>query len=363
MKIGILTFHLAHNYGAVLQCYALQEVLRSKGYEAFVIDYQQPFMVNHFRPNRNWGIRSLISAIFHSDIKEYIYRSRLPYIRYHNFKNFKHRYLHLTEKCYDVNDIPPMDLYIIGSDQPWNPDLTGGVDSVYYGQFKRSPNSRLITYAMSGSEKAIGKVGWNKIKHFCESFDSLSFREESITHRFKELTKRACDTLLDPPLIADVSLWTPLINNKWSKRKYILLYHVGGPQDVIEAMTNNAQQIAKEQGIEFIDASSYLYSPSDFVSLIRHANFVITASFHAMVFSVIFQKHFCVIRTGQASDVRFESLLDKLNIKEFLIESRSISAVYKKRYNYNIDLLKGIREKSLLFLDNNINQNEKRTTT
>lgn len=356
MKIGILTFHLAHNYGAVLQCYALQEVLCSKGHDAVVIDYQQPFMVNHFRPKRNWGIRSFFSAIFHGEIKEYLYRSRLPYIRFHNFENFKHRYLRLTEKCYGANDIPPMELYIVGSDQPWNPNLTGGVDTVYFGQFRRSANSRLITYAMSGSEKAISQVGWGKVKLFCESFDALSFREQSITHKFEELTKRRCETLLDPTLIADVSLWAPLINNKWRKRKYILLYHVGGPKDVIDAMTNNAQQIAKEQGLEFIDASSYLYSPSDFVSLIRHANFVITASFHAMVFSIIFQKHFCVIRTGQASDVRFESLLDQLNIKEFLIESRNISAIYLKKTNINIDLLKKIRETSLMFLDNNINQ-------
>lgn len=324
MKIGILTFHLAHNYGAVLQCYALQEVLRRMGHDVYVIDYQQPYMVEHFRPKRYWGIRSFINELLHGDLKEYIYRSILPYIRYYNFERFKKRFLRLTEECYGKNDIPKMDLYIVGSDQPWNPDLTGGTDLVYWGQFNHPETSRIITYAMSGSEQAIAKVGWDNVKQYCKSFDSLSFREESISHKFEELTGRTCTTVLDPTLIADVSLWKPLINEKWKKRKYVLLYHVGGPKDVIETMTIKTRKIADEQHIDFIDASRYLYSPSDFVSLIKYATFVVTASFHAMVFSIIFQKPFCVVRTGQASDVRFDGLLNNMGISNRIVSPYNI---------------------------------------
>lgn len=355
MKIGILTFHLAHNYGAVLQCYALQEVLRSLGHDAYVINYQQPFMVEYFRPKRYWGIRSFVSALVHGTIKEYLYRSRLPYIRYRNFENFKQRYLHLTDECYGTDDIQPMDLYIVGSDQPWNPDLTAGPDLVYYGQFHRPKSSRLITYAMSGSEKSFSKVGWDKIKLFCENFDALSFREKSITNRFEQVTGRQCATVLDPTLIADATLWEPLINEKWANYKYVLLYHVGGPKDVIGAMTTKAQQIAKEQGLTFIDASRYLYSPSDFVSLIHYATFVITASFHAMVFSIIFQKQFCVVRTGQASDVRFEALLSNLNKEKHLIEAEDISTENIKQSVNDEELLRKLRSKSLTFLNSEIN--------
>lgn len=351
MKVGILTFHLAHNYGAVLQCYALQEVLRFMGHDVYVIDYQQPFMVEHFSPKRYWGIRSFISTLLHGGMKEYIYRSRLPYVRSNNFKNFRQKYLRLTDKCYGVNDIPAMDLYIIGSDQPWNPDLTGGPDLVYWGQFKRPETSKLITYAMSGSEKAISKVGWDNVLQYTKNFDALSFREESITRKFEELTGRKCDTVLDPTLIADAKLWEPLINKKWKNRKYVLLYHVGGPKDVIDTMTCKAKQIAKEQGIEFIDASRYLYSPEDFVSLIRYATFVVTASFHAMVFSIIFQKKFCVVRTGQASDVRFESLLSTLDMKSCLVDSNNIQLTY---YDYIMNRQFENKECSKKFLSNNV---------
>lgn len=355
MKIGILTFHLAHNYGAVLQCYALQEVLRSMGHDVYVIDYQQPFIVEHFHPKRYWGIRSFISTLIHGNLSDYLYRSRLPYIRYRNFENFKQRHLHLTDKCYGTDDIPPMDLYIVGSDQPWNPDLTAGPDLVYYGQFHRPEGSRLITYAMSGSEESFNKVGWGKIKHFCENFDALSFREDSITNRFEQITGRHCETSLDPTLVADANLWEPLLNNKWARKKYVLLYHVGGPKDVINTMTAKARQIAEEQNIELIDASRYLYSPSDFVSLIRYATYVITASFHAMVFSIIFQKQFCVVRTGQASDVRFETLLKKVNLSNRLHNMNDISFQNDKEKTYNINhTIDYDRSLSITYINNQI---------
>ena len=295
------------------------------GHDVYVIDYQQPFMVEYFHPKRYWGIRSFVSAFIHGNLQDYLYQSRLPYVRNRNFKIFKHRYLRLTDKCYDIDDIPSMNLYIVGSDQPWNPDLTAGPDLVYYGQFKRPISSRLISYAISGSEKAFSKVGWDNVKRYCENFDALSFREESITHKFEELTGRRCETVLDPTLLTNASLWESLISHKWANRKYLLLYHVGGPKGVIEAMTTKARQVAAEQGIDLIDASRYLYSPSDFVSLIYYATFVITASFHAMAFSIIFQKRFCVVRTGQASDVRFESLLKKLDLINKLQAPRDIS--------------------------------------
>lgn len=333
MKIGILTFHLAHNYGAVLQCYALQETLCSMGYDAQVIDYQQPFLVEHFRPKRYWGVRSFVEALVHGNMQEYIYNARIPYIKSRNFRQFRELYLRLTAPCYGLDDIPPMDFYIIGSDQPWNPDLTAGADPVYYGQFKRPASSKLITYAMSGSEKAIGKVGWETVRQCCDNFSSLSFREESLSKRISGLTGRRCETVLDPTLIADAELWQPLVNTKWQSRKYVLLYHVGGPKEIIDTMTCKAKQLAAEQGIEFIDLSRYLYSPSDFVSLIRYARYVITASFHAMVFSIIFKRPFYVVRTGQASDIRFQNLLPQLGLEKQLVAVEDIKIPKVEEYD------------------------------
>lgn len=352
MEIGILTFHLAHNYGAVLQCYALQEVLRGMGHDTWVIDYQQPYMVEWFRPKRLFGVRSFLKAIKNGNPIEYISNSIHPYKVARQFELFKKRYLQLTEKCYGVDDIPPMDLYIVGSDQPWNPDLTGGVDMVYYGQFHRPSTSRLATYAMSGAISAIGKTGWDRVKQFTERFDALSFREENLTKKISELTGRPCETVLDPTLLADASLWSSMINKRWAKRNYVLLYHVGGPKDVIEAMSSKAKSIAEDERLEFIDASKYQFSPSDFVSLVRYARYVVTASFHATVFSIVFHKPFTVVRTGQASDARFVNLLNELGIIDnCLKEPRKIRIPRLLNYSLIDYKLKVLRDNSKCFLE------------
>lgn len=353
MKIGILTFHLAHNYGAVLQCYALQEVLRKTGNDVYVINYQQPYILEQFKPKRLMGVRSFLKALLGHNLSEYFHKGTLPYIKKKNFEEFRHSFLNETYKCYGSADIPNFALYIIGSDQPWNPDLTGGTDLVYWGQFKRSKKSRLVTYGMSGAISAIGKVGWENITKFCQSFDELSFREESLSKQISSLIGKRCTTVLDPTLIADSDLWNPLINSKWEKRKYILVYHVGAPADVLESMYNKVKSLAADNHLEIIDASRYLYTPADFVSLIKYAQYVVTASFHAMVFSIIFQKAFVVAKTGQASDARFESLLGTLGIDKICLKDMESVVVPQKPDYYEVaKRLASMRMESLNYLKN-----------
>lgn len=352
MNIGILTFHLANNYGAVLQCYALQEVLRNLGHDVSIINYQQSYILEQFKPKRLIGIRSFLRALFDNRLGDYFYKGLLPYVKNKNFKDFRHHFLNETAKCYGMSDIPVLDLYIVGSDQPWNPDLTGGADLVYWGQFQRPINSRLATYAMSGAISAIGKVGWRNVADRCESFDFLSFREETLTNKISSLTKKGCSTVLDPTLLADANLWTPMINDKWKKRKYVFLYHVGAPKPILDAMYDSVRQLANTHNLEIIDGSRYLYTPSDFVSLIKYAQFVVTASFHAMVFSVIFEKTFVVAKTGQASDERFENLLGTLGIDDLCLKTIENKTVPQKPiYTEVRKRLATMRERSIHYLN------------
>ena len=350
MKTGILTFHLAHNYGAVLQCYALQEVLRGMGHDVWVINYQQPYILEQFKPKRLIGIRSLVKALFEERLKDYFYKGILPYVKKKNFDRFRHKFLKETCKCYGSFDIPEFDLYVIGSDQPWNPDLTGGADLIYWGQFHHPKKSRLATYGMSGAIFAIGKVGWENVTRYCETFDYISFREESLTCKFSKLIGKRCSTVLDPTLMADANLWSPIINTKWGERKYVLVYHVGAPEKVLKAMYEKAKLLATTNQLEIIDASRYLYTPSDFVSLIKFAQYVITASFHAMVFSVIFKKTFVVAKTGQASDVRFENLLGVLGIENCLQDMDCASELQIPDYQMVFKRLSVMREDSFNYL-------------
>ena len=154
MKLGILTFHGAHNYGAVLQCYALQEVLTKMGHDVYVIDYRQPY-INEVYKIFSFQIlkRKMKNLGAVADYVRYnIFRASAIKKRREHFEEFTSKYLNLTLPC-DAESVPvDFDAYIIGSDQVWSQVCTGGdFDDVYFGKFRRNEDSRVIGYAISSN--------------------------------------------------------------------------------------------------------------------------------------------------------------------------------------------------------------------
>ena len=132
MKIGIFTFHCAHNYGAVIQCYGLQQYLKSIGHQVYVVDYRPQYFdfyqSSHIEFSRTDGIKSFIKAKI-SDLL--VGRSRRK--RREAFESFITKKLKLTPYIAN-NDYSDFDAIILGSDQIWNPGITGGnYDEVFFG--------------------------------------------------------------------------------------------------------------------------------------------------------------------------------------------------------------------------------------
>ena len=130
MKIGILTFHCAHNYGAVLQCYALQEMLKGMGHTVEIIDYRpdylrMPFDVINLHRIQSRNLLRLVKSI----ILETLSLSQ-RIIRHRKFDSFIKYYLNLSRSVGISSDY---DVYVMGSDQIWNPKITNGFDGVYFG--------------------------------------------------------------------------------------------------------------------------------------------------------------------------------------------------------------------------------------
>ena len=158
MKIGLLTFHCAHNYGAVLQCYALQETLISMGHEVEVINYRPKYLIASYK---RFELHRFISLNLINSLKNSIKEALLAgrrFRRYKAFEEFITNRLNLSERV-NANNIPSKyDIYIIGSDQIWNPKITKGFDSVYWGQFKfPKERRRYIAYAASMEIKRINE--------------------------------------------------------------------------------------------------------------------------------------------------------------------------------------------------------------
>ncbi|SHF10810.1 Polysaccharide pyruvyl transferase [Bacteroides faecichinchillae] len=351
MKVGIITYHRAHNYGAVLQCYALQEVLKRMGHDTQIIDYRQPF----------------IEKLYNLSKKELFFRykfhPRALMARYAKqkaiksfFENFSNDFLQLSDKCAQ-NAIPEYEVYIVGSDQMWSLDCVGGkIDPIYFGMFDRSKNSRLIGFSISSNIHSIGILN-ERINQYIDNFDAISFREQTVADTISEIVSKKMLMTLDPTLCTDAELWSNVINHGWNNRKYIALYHVmfRFSPAVHDMLYKQACRIAKKNRWEIIDLSTGEYSVSDFVSVIKYAQCVITSSFHATVFSVIFSRPLFAVQLHDGNDGRYVSLLNSLNMANALVDLDFIhESPVKIDYDKVHTVLLHLRESSLEYLKLNI---------
>ena len=148
MRIGILTFHCAHNYGAMLQCYALQEYLVAQGHEVSVVDYRPDYLTHGYVRHalHHWISRNPLRAVKRLLTEPFLYRTRGK--RWDGFDRFMRTKLHLTP-YHPASDNVTFDLIIVGSDQIWSTRLTGEkFDPVFFG---KGLACRSVSYAASMS--------------------------------------------------------------------------------------------------------------------------------------------------------------------------------------------------------------------
>lgn len=313
MKIGIITVHRAYNYGSVLQCYALQEYLRSQGHDVWIVDYRQQWTEETYS---TFSI-SKISRLFAKPkaLIRYVLKTPQRYClnrsRQVIFKNFCSHY-RLTEAC-GINIVSGFDCYIIGSDQLWSFACVGGEDPVYTGNFLHDKNSRIVGYALSSNFQSIQTLGAKGLNRIISNFDKLSFREESIISLIKEYTGKTLQQVLDPTLLVNENVWQSFIDySRWKDKKYIAIYQARGVHGDKNFLIKKARALCKQIGGEVIDMSNMTYPVEDFLSIIKYAQFVITTSFHATVFSIIFETPCYAVRLEDGYDCRYVDLLNSL---------------------------------------------------
>ncbi len=326
MKIGILTVHRAYNYGSVLQCYALQEYLKSLGHDVWVIDYRQPWTEAVYKAFSFYYIKKQIKhpRVIFNYIKGYNRRKKTTKQRKLIFSTFMKRF-RLSEPCYWANDIPQdFDRYIIGSDQLWSHACFGGEDRVYLGFFSHRKNSKVIGYALSSNTNSLIIFGRDRLSHIIANFDSLSVREPFIADFIQEKLGITVPVVLDPTLLTDANLWDNLINEKWKYKNYIAIYQARNVAGNPTYLKDKAQNFANELECDVIDLSSMTYSVEDFVSIIKYAKYVLTTSFHATVFSLIMKTPCYAIKLDDGFDGRYVDLLHAVGLDKEIAERNFI---------------------------------------
>lgn len=358
MKTGIVTFHRADNYGAVLQCCALYSVLDVMGCDVMVIDYRNPTIENRYRvvPKIRKNLVQWVSLLIKT--LPYYKQRKLRHTRFEQFREM-FKMSRPYSKAELVHGGVDCDLIISGSDQVLNPNITNGCDDVYFlnlgGDFKRA------SYAAS-----IGNVDDEQLRSTefgkkIAAFDYLSVREDDACEFLSSHFDLNVQKCLDPTLLLDEEHWHGIVKNTTVDvpQKYILLYYVQYNSELIKT----AQTLAKKKGLSVVcfkpdiklDCRTVCCDsagPLEFVKLIEKADCVVTSSFHATAFSAIFKKDIYILTHSQTGS-RVVSLAQIFGISDRIYQSYAdFEARFapKSSITYKTDDYFARRAKSLEYL-------------
>lgn len=320
MKVGILTFHNAYNYGAVLQAYATQEIVKSRGHDVEIIDYHNKKVDRYYMKKVS---RRKFYRIPLALIGKYFFNKRKE-----AYERFIEKYLHLTKEVLRSAENVTLDKYdiiLIGSDQLWNKKITGGWDKMYWGDFTTSPGTRKVAWSVCMNYTNLNEDDILFIKKHLENFELISVRESDLLSLISGLTSKKVYQTLDPTLVLPSTRWGEVCHDV-KEKGYIAVYAVQDEEKAIDF----ARSIVSKQNKSLVVIRSYskwhlshenklCAGPDDFLSYIRHADMVVTTSFHGAVFSIIYQKQFvCPVFRD---NVRVGSLLDSLHISDRRVKS------------------------------------------
>ena len=366
MRIGILTLPLHTNYGGILQAYALQTVLERMGHEVVVIDEPIRKQKTAYKQIVKRIIKKIIGRPTTILWEKYFYNS-YPIVS-RNIRPFIESYLKriVVDSPSELKE-QDFDAIIVGSDQIWRSKYYFHIENAYLNFAKDWKSLKRIAYAPS-----FGTDEWEytdeQTKEFSlllKHFDAVSVREESGIKLCKEHLDVVPQLVLDPTLLLSKEDYCKLIdkaNPKSHKGKLLdyvldnsdsissLISYISGKRNIQPFSVNGKPFTEGTKADECVKPSI-----ESWLRGFRDADFVITDSFHACVFSMIFNKPFCVVGNKARGMARFNSLL-KIFHQEFrLIESVeqyiNNETLIVNNPNVNFEDL-NIRRKSFEFLKN-----------
>lgn len=342
-----------------MQAFALLRYLTKCGHDVEVIDYKPAYLSNHYNlfriDNSKWDT-NLLTKLIYLGIKVPL---RIPgFKRKRAFDQFTASYLTLTKCQYHSNEelkdkLPERDVYLCGSDQIWNSLYQNGKDPAFYLEFV--PEGKIkASFAASFATEEIAPDLAPIVQKRIKRLDGISVREKSGINILNKMGIYNGKQVVDPALLLSREEWNE-IGKKQFHDKYILVYDFDNNSLIKEV----AVKISKEKDLKIYSinpgkvnyADKYFrhVGPDVFISLVRDAAFIISNSFHAAVFSVLYQKNFAIVNREESINTRMRDFLEDLKL-----ESRLINPHYKMK-----DLLNPINYKeSELILNEKITQSK-----
>lgn len=313
MKTAIATITKDINIGNRLQNYALQKFLEKMGIECETLFVKDSQMLPQI------SLKKMVKMVInHNNYRNLDKREKV-------FSEFNKKYINISE--YRIDDRngnlewldDKYDYFIAGSDQVWNPNAGFATNFEF---LKFCDEEKRISYAASIGMDELDNVSEKIIKDGIQGFKGVSVRESSAVGQIKDLTDREVVNSIDPTLLLNVAEWNEIERKPQfiGNEKYIVKY-IFGEED--EKVSQSIKKEIEEKGLKVIDLLDiknrdfYTVAPDEFLWLIHHAEFIITNSFHSIVFSIIYRKQFWTIRRKdslKSMNSRITSLLELFDI-------------------------------------------------
>ena len=326
-----------HNYGSMLQTYALQETVRKLGYSTEIVDYKECRAKKICRLlNKEYAETRFKMCIkkIRMIIKGAMFRNNLK-TRAHAFTVFIINYFILGKTYTNLNDIKKesrnWDVALLGSDQVWHPI---NYEMHYFTLEYISDLTRKVAYAPSFGVSSIPVKYKKKYKRFLNDFSNLSCREISGVNIIREITGKDAMLVCDPTMLLTSEEWKRAFPiEELYKEQYLFVYLLGNNDNhrilakrfaqkyslKIVALTHIDEYVNSDNG--YADYTPYNVGPAEFLSLINNSFAIITDSFHASVFSLLFHKKFFVFNrfesgVGTSTTNRIDTLLSMAGVVE-----------------------------------------------
>lgn len=384
MKIGIVThYYGSSNYGGILQAYALCRILNGMGHQAYQICYEAtsniPYALSptqrvkaYLRPLFGWMKRAGYAVLCSPFEKEA--RKQLA-LRQAAVKCFSESAVPHTDTVYRAC-IPStaklqFDLYITGSDQVWHPNV---VSAVYLLDFVPASIPK-ISYAASVVADEIPEQIGRRFGNSLKGYRAVSVREKNAVNMLQPLCPKPVEWVVDPVLLLSRTDWDSVCSQRGQGETYIFCYFLGGGEDLRALACGLADRsglpiktfphLAGYQTTDdvFGDEQIWDAAPGDFLALIKNARYILTDSFHAAAFSLLYQKQFFVferpLATGTMSE-RIYSLLELFGAPERFCDTKDkatlqyITSLPPLDYASPCPLFEAVKERSISFLKANL---------
>lgn len=368
MKIAHLTFHASHNYGSVLQAYALSKQLQLMGHQVSILNLRPKAQTEAYRVIRSSdkGLHLAFRLMLYPWLKK----------RFKEYERFINGVLPIGRETYtSTKDLENLNLdydaYVCGGDQIWNP-CCQDFETAYYLQFlKESDQAKRIAYAPSLGRTEFPPEICAHFRDWLKAFDHISVREKRGAELLQRYTEKTVHTVCDPVLLLDASYWRELSIAPKVSKPYILTYFLEnnhGSRSCIESIRRKTGYLVvnlNEYIRDFIRPykKAYAASPEQFVGLFEHASFIYTNSFHGTAFATLFEKPFITsIAADQANaqnnnDSRKIDYLKLLALDEnlYTMGEPNWDAAMAPNYAQANRLLKNFRKMSYGYLEDALN--------